>query len=297
MSEFKKYIRIENIGNSAVAGLMDIPCAIQPKMDGANASIWLKKDGTLGYGSRNFSMNEPGFNLKGFGQWVEDNKEKLIKFLEDFNEKDEVILYGEWMIPHTIKGYLPSVWNQFYIFDLLYDGQFIHYDVFSTLMEISDLHYIPIIGSTDKIKVEEAWENCTWMMQEGHKHEGVVIKNPDFINKFGFNVHGKYVPERLMDIARERKGRMIKISEGVEFEICKMFLTDHFLDKELSKIKVKHDVEQLETRHIAEALGRLWNTFITEEIWEILKKFHNPIIDFGKLKRLVEQDIKEKFGL
>jgi hypothetical protein len=44
MSAFKKYIRIENLGNSAVAGLMDRPCAIQPKMDGANASIWLKKE-------------------------------------------------------------------------------------------------------------------------------------------------------------------------------------------------------------------------------------------------------------
>jgi len=46
---------------------------------------------------------------------------------------------------------------------------------------------------------------------------------------------------------------------------------------------------------IGETLGRVWHALITEEIWDILKKFKNPMLDFRVLRSLVNQKVKDKF--
>ena len=48
-----------------------------------------------------------------------------------------------------------------------------------------------------------------------------------------------------------------------------------------------------ENKLIGKFLGTFWYTFITEEIFNILRKFHNPKIDFALLNQLTVQKIKD----
>jgi len=53
-------------------------CLITEKIDGSNAQVYIKDDGTILAGSRNkwiFPGRQDNF---GFAQWVEDNKEQLL---------------------------------------------------------------------------------------------------------------------------------------------------------------------------------------------------------------------------
>ena len=52
------------------------------------------------------------------------------------------------------------------------------------------------------------------------------------------------------------------------------------------------------SKYIDRLLGSIYHTFIIEESWNFVKKFHNPVIDFNVLNKLVVGIVKEvKKGL
>lgn len=50
--EFKEYQHIQKIGISEVDGILNGKCFISYKIDGTNSCVFLKDDGSLGFGSR-----------------------------------------------------------------------------------------------------------------------------------------------------------------------------------------------------------------------------------------------------
>jgi len=44
---------------------------------------------------------------------------------------------------------------------------------------------------------------------------------------------------------------------------------------------------------IPKLLGICFHDFITEEIWDVLKKYNNPTIDFKRLNQLMIVKVKE----
>ena len=76
--------------------------------------------------------------------------------------------------------------------------------------------------------------------------------------------------------------------DTIETQIVDAFLTPEFVQKEFDKIAADGWSNKL----IGKFLGVTWYTFITEETFNFLRKFHNPKIDFGLLYRLVVEKIK-----
>ena len=111
---FRKYTHLERFGNSAVRGIEIGECYIFPKIDGTNASVWYH-DGKLCTGSRSRELSVENDNA-GFHAWaIEDEKLKAF-----FAEYPSFRLYGEWLVPHSLKTYREDAWRKFYIFDVVY---------------------------------------------------------------------------------------------------------------------------------------------------------------------------------
>ena len=110
MSEFRKYPKIRRIGDSSTDGILDGVVHIEEKLDGANLSIW-QEGGEIHIASRNKEITS-GFN--GAVEYVKNHKgiNLLLK------EHPEYRLYGEWLVPHTIKSYKETAYKNFYLFDI-----------------------------------------------------------------------------------------------------------------------------------------------------------------------------------
>lgn len=302
---FKKYMHVERLDSEEVEGLLDYCCDIQPKLDGANASIWWD-NGEICCGSRNNQLS-PENTLSGFYEWVQENKERF-----RFAEQEGLIIYGEWLIPHAFRGYREDAWRKFYIFDgYKKDKGYIDFSNFKLKYEIyiGDL-LVPVIGFIDTEWIngdsdyqkgmggyafpKEALDQCTWLLKEGEKHEGVVIKRHTFFNKYGRQTWAKYVRE---DFKCKSQLEKIDRSENIESKIVYQYVTDHLIEKEIAKVRVAKGLDQNDISILGESLGKVWHSVINEELWNILKKFKCPTINFGKLKAKCDQKVKAKFGV
>jgi len=121
---FVRYPHLERFGNDAVDGINLGKTYVFPKIDGTNASVWMEGDQVCA-GSRNRKLSLENDNA-GFYAWV--LKQQNIR---DFLFRNPGLrLYGEWLVPHTIKHYREDSWGKFYVFDVFVDetGHFVEYD-------------------------------------------------------------------------------------------------------------------------------------------------------------------------
>lgn len=292
---FKKYIHLERLSSEEVEGLLDQPCFILPKLDGANASIWWDGE-ILHCGSRNQELTKNN-TLQGFFGYVEQNAHLFIPFFEKYPTST---IYGEWLTPHSLKGYISTAWKKFYAFDVLTYNIFWSHNIIRDILMRFGIEVIPAIGKTSDLTPEEALEICAWLMQDGHKHEGVVIKRDDFVNKWGRTTYAKMVREDFKykdQVSRQTRLAARLNGEMIEEAIALDFVSDHLINKEIAKIQNERGYTRLEPKMIGETMGKVWHALITEEIWDILKKYRNPKIDFSLLRKLCDQKIKDKFGV
>ena len=110
---FKKYQHLEKWGNLEVEGIDIGDCYIFSKLDGSNSSVWLE-DNTICAGSRNRKLTLDNDN-QGFYNSIIEN-DNINKYL---NKYPNHTLYGEWLVPHTLKTYKDDAWRKFYIFDII----------------------------------------------------------------------------------------------------------------------------------------------------------------------------------
>ncbi len=118
MNEFLKYQHIERLGSDEVEGILEGRCYVFPKIDGTNASVWMEDDGLPHAGSRNRELSLGNDNA-GFCRWVKDNWKEFMPLLA---AHPRYRVYGEWLVPHTLRTYREEAWRKFYIFDV-YDQE------------------------------------------------------------------------------------------------------------------------------------------------------------------------------
>ena len=85
-------------------------------------------------------------------------------------------------------------------------------------------------------------------------------------------------------------GAPIKENRLVEDDIVDTFVTKAFVEKEYSKIVIEND--GWTSKLIPQLLGRVYHELICEEMWNILKTFKNPTIDFKALNTFTIARIK-----
>ena len=292
---FKEYQHIERFGNDEVQGIELGECYVFPKLDGTNASVWLAVDGICS-GSRKRELTIEADNA-GFHHWVCSDG-KIADFFIGRERNKGLRLYGEWLVPHSLKTYREDVWRRFWIFDV-YDDQaqkYLHYNEYQPLLEEAGLDYVTPLcviknATYDNLLVE--LENNRFLVREGEgPGEGIVIKNYLFQNRFGCTVWAKIVTNEFKEKHVKVMGPTVKnMKEMTEQVIAQEYITKPLVDKTYAKIANEND--GWNSRYIPQLLSRVYHDLVTEEMWDIVKKFKSPTINFKTLNTLSVMRIKE----
>ena len=312
---FIRYQHVERIDADEAEGLLDGVCHIFPKMDGSNMCAYTE-DGKVCTMSRNKEIQPP----EPFAVFIEGN-ENVKRFLTDF---PGLRLYGEWMVPHTVRSYRPDVWNRWFVFDVTAEdpdavyawgdgnelrcgGRFyIPYEEYAPVLDAYGIEYIPPLAVLDHPDLKEleriADTENTWMVADGAGcGEGVVVKRYGFVNKFGRTNWAKVLNRSFCVfkvVSRGNRSEEKRDGTGTEHEMALRYVTQDLLDKEYARI-----MESAETRKVVpgQLLGTVWHCVVTECMWDAVKRYKSPTVDFKQLRRECELRTKmlrpEVFGL
>jgi hypothetical protein len=299
MLEFEKYQHIEKIGSDEVAGILDGEVFIFPKIDGSNGNLWCV-DGNIQYGSRRRHLTD-GEDNQGFKQLL-SQQDKYAKF---FAKYPNLRLFGEFLKPHTLKTYRDDAWNRFYIFDVTKyndDGSWVYltYNEYQPLMEEFGLDYIPPIKIITYPSLEQVYkclEQSNFLVQDGAGNgEGIVIKRYDYKNKYGRITWAKVVTSEFKEKHYKTMGApKEKGAEPIEVKIANEKCTEALIEKTYAKILAELDDKGVgwSSKNIPQLLNTVFHDFVQEEIWDIVKDYKQPTINFKQLASAITMRIKQ----
>lgn len=288
---FTKYMHLERIGTDEVEGIEDGLTYVFPKLDGTNASVWLV-DGELQAGSRNRHLSI-GADNAGFLCWALQQS-NLMQYL---HRNPSHVLYGEWLVPHSLKTYRDDAWRRFYVFDVFdtATGAMIHYENYKDGLERHGIDYLAPIAQVKNGSLDhylKALERNVYLIQDGKGiGEGIVIKNYEWHNKYGRVTWAKLVGNAFKEDHAKAMGAAEIGGKITEEKIVDEFVTQHLVDKVYAKIVLAESGWQ--SKFIPRLLGEVWHDLVNEEMWEIVKKHKNPRIDFAGLQRFCNMKVKE----
>jgi len=302
--EFKKYQHIERIGTTEVQNIELGKTYIFPKIDGTNASVWVNDKGEIQSGSRKRHLTLESDNA-GFYAWVKEQS----NLLEYFKENPKHRLYGEWLVPHSLKTYKEDAWRNFYVFDVTVDRDeneiidesddkvnYLTYDDYKPLLESKGIKFvvpISIITNASYEQLVNQLQKNVFLIEDGKGvGEGIVIKNYDFKNKYGRTTFAKIVTSEFKEKHIKVMGASeIKGKRMVEEEIAKEFVTTALIEKVYAKIE---NDKGFNSRSILQLLNTVYYDVVKEESWNFIKKHKNPVINFKTLQHFIFAEVKIK---
>lgn len=300
---FKKYQHLERFGTSEVHNIELGECYIFPKIDGTNASVWIH-NGQIQAGSRTRHLSIEKDNA-GFLEWIM-RQDNIIKYL---NENPTHRLFGEWLVPHSLKTYREDAWRRFYVFDVTTDKSeeemehendekfnYLHYNEYKPLLEKFNIDYIPPISVIRNSNYEQLVNQLMkndFLIEDGKGYgEGIVLKNYDFKNKYGRKTWAKIVTSEFKEKHAKVMGRNpIEGKKMIEEEIADKYVTTAFCEKEYSKID---NESGWTSKMIPRLLNTIYYEVIKEESWNFVKENRNPIINFKTLQHFVFAKVRER---
>ena len=212
-------------------------------------------------------------------------------FARFFRENPNVRLFGEFLIPHSLKTYREDAWGKFYVFDVMVDYRYLSYDVYQPLLEEYGIEYIPpvckIKNPTYERLIEQMMKSSYLIEDSKGAGEGIVIKRYDFKNKYGRTVWAKIISNEFKAKHQKASVGEIKEKKMVEEEIVQKYVTKSLVEKEHSKI------EGWSSKQIPRLLNTVFHCLVAEETWNFIKDHKNPTIDFRRLYYLTTIRIKE----
>ena len=289
--QYKSYQHIEKLGNKEVEGILKGKCSIQPKIDGTNGVVWLGDDGIIHAGSRRRDLTLDNDNAGFYNTVIKDDN--IRKYLLD--HKDHY-LYGEWLVPHTIRYYHPESWKHFYVFDIFsYDRGYIPYDEYSKELDKYGISYIPEIISIDNPTMEDLTKylkETKYLIPEDKMSEGIIIKNYEYRNQYGRCTYAKIVAEEFFNTKSILRMKNHEAKDKTsEKDIVTMMLSEPLIRKEFAKIKLEYpEIKKQEL--IGRTLNTIFHVFISEELLDYIEK-KKPLINFYYLKKECDERIKE----
>jgi hypothetical protein len=285
--KFEKYQHVERFGTVETSGIEMGMCYVFPKIDGTNGQLWW--DNGLKAGSRNRELQIDNDNA-GFYNWAL----KQDSFKMFFAKYPHLRLYGEWLVPHTLKTYQKTAWNNFYVFDVMNGETYLFYEEYKNLLDEFGIEYIPPICKIENPTYERLvnqLEKNGYLIEDGQgTGEGIVIKNYKYKNKFGRVVWAKIVKNEFKTKHQKCDVTEIKENKIIEEEIVNKFVTSVLIDKELAKIE---NETGWSSKYIPKLLNTIYYCLVKEEIWDIVKDFKFPTIDFKRLNYFTTIKIKE----
>lgn len=308
--EFKEYQHIVKIDDPEVDGLLVGKCYIFPKIDGTNSSLWLDNE-IISAGSRRRVVSIEKDN-QGFMDYVVHKN--LMKFAKFFAKYQDIRLYGEWLVPHSLKTYRDDAWRKFYIFDVTVSNgtqeDYIPYETYKEWLDEFELDYITpirIIVNPSQEDLNRCVQLNTFLIKEDSGiGEGIVVKNYNFTNKYGRVVWGKIVTNEFKEKLHKEMGAPEKDNKLIEVELVQAFLDKTIVDKVyaniLSENKVFNDQKgyyedcEFQSKWIPRLLETTYYDFVREEIWGMVKYIDKEkvrSIDFKNLKQHTFNKVRE----
>ena len=293
---FIKYQHLERYGNTEVEGIEVGTCYVFPKLDGTNASVWVDGSKPFGHtlccGSRNRELELDNDNAGFMNAMYQDKS--IMSFM--YNTKD-LILYGEWLVPHTLKTYNDDAWRKFYVFDVFDRNKerLLSYDEYSEGLVAAGINIIApiaIIKNGNEESFTECLSKAHYLVKDGEgSGEGVVIKNYNYTNKYGRQTWAKIVANEFKAKHHIAMGAPVIGCEIVEEKIAAKYVTQALVDKVIAKIVNEQD--GWSSKYIARLLHTVYYDVVTEETWNFVKEFKNPKVDFKVLSHYVTAKVKE----
>lgn len=198
--------------------------------------------------------------------------------------------------PHTLKTYNKDAWRKFYVFDVFnsYLGSYVPYGEYKEYLEKHDIDYIPAYSTMKNATYDHfliELNKNDFLVSEG-VGEGIVIKNYNYKNKYGRTTWAKLVTSTFKESHKRVMGPDEKrFSDLIEEKIVDEFLKQDIVEKVYAKIS--NDEQGWNSKYIPRLLGTVYHDFVTEELWQGLKKHKNPTINFKTLNSLIVNKTKE----
>jgi len=299
--EFRKYQHIERFGTIEVQNIELGKVFVFPKIDGTNSVIWLNKEIQAGSRKRQLSIESDN---AGFFAWVKEQPH----ILEYLKENPTHRLFGEWLVPHSLKTYKEDAWRNFYVFDVAIDKieseithegddklKYISYEDYKPLLEKFGINYIPAICSITNASYEQLVNQLiknVFLIEDGKGiGEGIVIKNYEYKNKYGRQTWAKIVTSEFKEKhSKEMGASEMKGKKLIEEEIAKKYVTKALCEKVRSKIEIETD--GFSSKQIPQLLGMVYYDIVKEESWNFVKEFKNPTINYKTLQYFIFAQIK-----
>lgn len=297
---YRSYQSVKKYGTQETQGIEDGKSYVFPKIDGTNASVWF--DGVdIQAGSRRRILDETsdGDNA-GFCKFARKNN----NLLEFFKKHPDLRLYGEWLVPHSLKTYREDAWRKFYVFDVVRElepdvegGEFVYlsYDDYKPLLDEFGLDYINPIGIVKNASLDNYIHYLSangFLIKDGEGNgEGIVIKNYDFVNKYGRIVWAKIVTNEFKEKHYRTMGAPEVQTAVLEEKIVNKYVSEALIEKEYSKILHENGGEW-HSKFIPRLLNTVYYCLVTEELWSALKEFKNPSINFRALLNFCNAKVK-----
>ncbi len=288
---FKKYMHLERFGTQEVEDIELGVVWVFPKLDGTNGQLWWE-DGQLKAGSRNRELTVENDNAGFYNASLVDQR-----YSGFFKHNPTATLYGEWLVPHSLTTYRDDAWRKFYIFDMSVNDEFLEYDRYKGCLDVFGLDYLAPIATLKNPSYEQI-QTCLdkniHLIKDGMGiGEGIVLKNYNFVNRFGRVVWAKVIANHFKEQHHKVMGAPIINGDLIEEKIVEEFVTQHFVDKVYAKITLEHGWH---SKMIPQLLGYVWYDLVKEEMWEILKKHKNPRIDMRLLNKFTIDKVKKLKG-
>jgi hypothetical protein len=305
---FKKYEKVERLDKvDEVGGILEGQVYVFEKLDGANASAWAKLEGDrywIYVASRN---NVVARFMADKDLWITDqNIYDDFRGLPDYVMKnDELITFllayphlrvcGEWLVKHTV-NYPAKHLGKLYVFDIedRVRNKMLPYWEYDPMIQEYEIPYLQPLMITAFPKVETLEALVGKTNYEAHPQgEGLVIKNYDFVNKWGRQPYAKIVAPEFREMNVKVFGGPIP-REAIEMKIASVYCTYSRVEKILQKI---HDQKGSPATidDMSRLLSTVYHDIITEDMWDILKKFKRPTINFGKLQKEITELARNHF--
>lgn len=298
--DFHKYQHIIRLGEPEVEGILNGTVYCFPKLDGTQRQMYKYGDEIVIAGHDGLL---PEANDNGSNRFL-----KQKRFERFFEKYPNLRLFGEYLIPHSLRFYKTDAWGKFYIFDVAERigedraGQsiwgYLTYEQYVPMLEEFGIDYIELAAKFENPTREDiikAYEKSGWLTEENQIGEGFVLKNYDFRAYNGRTLWAKVVWREIPEIKvilDKTKQNYSKIMQAlpVEQKILNDYMTTAFIEKEYHKIL---EVVSKEDRSFEHRLfNGIYKTLLEEEIYHIVKKYGNPKIDFKTLKDLCDNKIK-----
>lgn len=290
---FLKYQHIERLGTTETNGIELGVCYVFPKIDGTNSQLWW--DDGLKAGSRNRELSLDNDNA-GFFNWA-IQQENIINF---FLDNPYLRLYGEWLVPHTLKTYREDAWRKFYVFDVsTLAGEtesLLPYEAYKPLLERYGIEFIKplcsIINPTYEDLVKKLDAN-TYLIQDGKgSGEGIVIKNYYYQNKYGRQTWAKIVKTEFKEKHVSTMGHPEMLgSKMIEEDFVNKYLTKSMVEK--IKANIENENNGWSSKFIPRLLQTSFYDLIKEETWNFIKENKMPLVNFKTVQHFCTNKVKE----